>query len=227
MKTVLPSSSSARVLPRNQSAPVKSGSLLTWLFFAFSLVGGGLAWWEYGQNGELTKQLAEARLALEVATKPAPSVPAFVEVPMPARPDPQPTFPSPDDARQRGVAAIGALLNNPQIQQFASNMTQTIVTNAYAGLVQQLNLSPEQGAAFNDLVSQRALLGQEALRSATAQGLDLTANADQLRQQVSQAQAQVDQNIHNLLGDGGFQQYQDYSRNVQQQFRGGGLPAGN
>ena len=35
--------------------------------------------------------------------------------------------------------------------------------------------------------------------------------------------AQVDQQIRGMLGDQGFQQYQDYTRNVQQQFRGGGL----
>jgi hypothetical protein len=230
MKPVHPASPSARVPQKNLSAPVKSGSLLTWLFLALALGGSGLAWWYYGENQELKKQLADAQASLADATKPMPPAPSFVEETMPARPFPpaaELAVPDPAEARQRGAAAIGALLNNPQIQQFASNMTQALVTNAYSGLVQQLNLSPEQSAAFNDLVSQRALVGQEVLRNATAQGLDLGSNANQLRQQVSQAQAQVDQNIHGLLGDGGFQQYQDYTRTVQQQLRGGGLQGGN
>jgi hypothetical protein len=226
MKPAHSPSPSGRIPQKNPPAPVKSGSLLMWLFLALALGGSGLAWWYHGQNEDLKNQLADAQASLADATKPASSTPAFAVETLPARPFPpaeELPVPDPAEARQRGAAAIGALLNNPQIQQFASNMTQALVTNAYSGLVQQLNLSPEQGAAFNDLVSQRALVGQEVLRNATAQGLDLGANADQLRQQVSQAQTQVDQNIHGLLGDGGFQQYQDYTRNVQQQMRGGGL----
>ncbi len=219
-------SSSARVPQKHPPAPVKRGSLFTWLFLALALGAGGLAWWEHGQNDDLKKQLAETQDSMAAAAKSPAPAPAFVQESMPARPLPgadELPAPNADEARQRGAAAIGALLNNPQIQQFASNMTQTIVTNAYAGLVQQLNLSPEQATAFNDLVAQRALVGQEALRTALAQGVDVAANADQLRQQVSQAQAQVDRNIHSLLGDGAFQQYQDYTRNnVPQQLRGAG-----
>jgi hypothetical protein len=231
MKPPLPSSSVPRAQKKNPP-PAKSSGLLLLFFLALALAGGGLAWWEHARIASLEQQLADSQTALAEAKTRAsralnPDRAAAPAAPLP-QPEEPPAAPDPADARQRGTAMLGAILNNPQMQQLAEGMTRTLVTSAYAGLIQQLNLSPEQGAAFNELVAQRALIGQEVLRNATSQGLDLAANADQLRQQVSQGQAQVDQQIHGVLGDGGFQQYQDYNRTLPQQLgRGAGLPAGN
>ncbi len=201
--------------------------MLAWIFLALTVGCGGLAWWQHARIDDLEHQLADAQSALAAAkTVPTPVVENFTPPPATSLPD-EPPAPDPAAARQRGAAVLGALFSNPQVQQFAEGMTRSLVTNAYSGLVQQLNLSPEQGAAFNELLAQRALAGQDALRNATAQGVDLAANGAQLRQQVSQAQAQVDQSIHTLLGDGGFQQYQDYNRTLPQQLNAGGFPGGN
>ena len=200
--------------------------MLALVFFIAAVILGGLAWWEHGraadaeaQKTELEAQLASLKKA-DAEERTTPPVARFT----PPEPPPVEEPPPVDDraARQRaGLAAIGTLLNNPQIQQLAAGVTQNLVSGAYSGFVQQMNMGEEQAAAFNALVAQRALIGQQVLRDASAQGLDLQANGAQLQQQVRQGEAQVDQQIHGMLGDGGFQQYQDYTRNVQQQFRGG------
>ncbi len=224
--------SSARAPQKHQPTPAKSGGLLAFGFLILAIGTSGLAWWEHGRIGELESQLSDAQMALEKDRKAhtaqlAEPVAPVVQFQPDTAPDPA------TEARQRGAAfagAIGTLLNNPQVQQLAAGMARNMTSSLYSGLVQELNLSAEQAATFNDLVAQRALVGQEVLRNATAQGADLTANAPALRQQVTQAQAQVDTQIQGLLGDGGYQRYQDYSRNLQQQLGGGGglgAPGGN
>jgi cytoskeletal protein RodZ len=225
--TVSPASAARKAPPPVR--PSSSGNLLALALFVVAVILGGFAWWEHGRAAaaeqrvtELEQKITELERGAQMETPPAMTRNA----PLPP-PEPMPSEepPAPPPANQRGIAvanAIGNLLNNPQIQQLAAGMTQGIVTNAYAGFVQQMNMSEEQAAAFNELVAQRAMIGQQVLRDATAQGLDLQANGAQLQVLVRQSEAQVDQQIRGVLGDQGFQQYQDYSRNVQQQFRNGG-----
>jgi hypothetical protein len=223
--TPYPPTGTARKAPPS-ARPSSSGGLLALFLFVIAVIAAGFAWWEHGRVADaearvaaLEAQLAELRSTPERTITP-PAVAAVVPEPMQA--DEPPAPPNDRAARQRAaLGAIGNLLNNPQIQQLAAGVTQNLVSGAYAGFVQQMNMGEEQAAAFNGLVAQRALIGQEVLRSASAQGLDLQAGGAQLQQQVRQAEAQVDQQIHSLLGDAGFQQYQAYTRTVQQQFGGG------
>ncbi len=213
---------SIRPVPRSPvsgppKAPVASSSKNYALLILVLAVAAssGIAWKEYLANGDLTKKVAD----LENQAAMARTAPAPTDSFAPSDGELTANQPDPAAARQRGMAALGAVFSNPQFQQFANGMAQTAVNSAYAGLYQQLNLNQEQSDALSGLLAQRALAGGDVLRNAIAQGMDPVANADQLRQQVNQAQSQVDQSIHTMLGDAGFQQYQDFTANL----RGGGL----
>jgi len=229
MKTPPPPSSSAHNPTKSPPPPAKKGALLTFSLLVLVLAGGGISWWEHTQIVNLQQQLEVAQSALDKATRTvAEDSVRMPQAPPISQPE-EPAAPDPADARARGMAAFGSLLNNPQVQQLADGMARSAVANAYAGLFQQLNLNQEQSDALSSLLAQRALVGGDVLRNAMAQGLDPAANAAQLRQQVSQAQGQVDQSIHTMLGDSGYQQYQAYNSNLSQNQRGafGGLPGGN
>jgi len=226
MKTTPPAPASYGSHRPSQPVPVKKQSGLVLLFLVVALVAGGLAWWEHTRVSDLEAQLAakqqpepRAPAPTRVAVNPA-SLAVVEPQALPPLPAPEEEPEPPVDPRQR---VLGALLNNPQIQQLAQGVAQTVVSSAYDPLIQQLQLNPQQTAELNSLISQRALIGGDVLREALAQGVDVQANRAQLQQQVREAQSQVDQQIHGMLGDSNYQQYQDYTATLRQNGRNAGL----
>src|SRR5665213_1962532 len=72
----------------------------------------------------------------------------------------------------------------------------------YAPLVKQLNLSPEQADKFYNIIVDNGLKSLEAMRSGTP-------SADAMKSTSQTMEA----DIRSLLGDDGFAQYKDYSKN--------------
>jgi hypothetical protein len=133
------------------------------------------------------------------------------------------------DDQPAGPAALVSLMNNPQVQQFVDARIGQMVDNAYADLFQQLNLSQTDADNLRTLLLQRSTEWRDVMNTAATQGLDPAADRDQLRQMMTDAQGQVDNSIHTLLGDANYQTYQTYNTGVQQNMRGllgGGFGAG-
>jgi hypothetical protein len=209
--------------PASRKAPARPASnlkarLLACFFFATTVSVGYVAWSESRQIADLQAQLA--RRAAVVATRTAPR-------PGPTRPEPAP--PADDQAQAGGPAAFASLMNNPQVQQFVDARIGQMVDNSYADLFQQLNLNPADADSLHNLLMQRATAWRDVMTTAANQGLDAATDRDQLRQMMTDAQSQVDNNIHGLLGDANYQTYQTYNAGIQQNLRaafGGGLGGG-
>ena len=194
-------------------------------FLATTVTSGYVAWNESRQIADLQAQLAKRQTtaAARPGLHPIPNAPAG---------------PDPVDPQAGGPAAFASLLNNPQVQQFVDARIGQMVDNSYADLFQQLNLSQADADNLRGLLVQRATAWREVMTNAANQGLDPATDRDQMRQMMTDAQGQVDNNIHQLLGDANFQTFQTYNAGVQQNMRaafgvgggggfGGGAGAGN
>jgi hypothetical protein len=181
--------------------------LVALFFIATTISAGYVAWSESLTITDLRAQLAKK--AALTAARPAPRAVGSLP-PAPPVPDDQPA----------GPAALVSLMNNPQVQQFVDARIGQMVDNAYADLFQQLNLSQTDADNLRTLLLQRSTAWRDVMNTAAAQGLDPAADRDQLRQMMTDAQGQVDNSIHTLLGDANYQTYQTYNAGVQQNMRG-------
>lgn len=122
-------------------------------------------------------------------------------------------------------------MNNPQVQQFVDARIAQMVDNSYADLFDQLNLNQADADSLRGLLVQRATAWRDVMNNPAAQALDPATDRDQLRQLMTDAQSQVDNSIHSLLGDANYQTFQTYNAQVQQNMGaafggGGGFGAG-
>ncbi len=98
------------------------------------------------------------------------------------------------------------------------NSAKDAVNVGYAGLFQQLMLPPDKSDALHALLARRMTVANDIFLNGVNQGGDI----QQLRALVQKNEDQVDQDIHSLLGDAGFKQFEDYETNLRQSFLRGG-----
>lgn len=176
-----------------------------------------IAWFMHG-SAPVPKPVAAARPTAAVMLPPPPpnDPPAVDDSDQPAT-----------DPRQQFGQAMLAMMNDPQMQQNMTAMAATMTDALFGDLFSQMNLSPDQTTAVNDLMAQRAQAANAVFMNALQQGLDPVANRDQLQQQIQQAQAATDQGLRATLGDANFQQFQARDQQLRQSFQnGGGFPGG-
>jgi hypothetical protein len=189
--------------------PLFTGGLAL-LFFTLTLGLGGFAWWQHNRIQELEAMPAAKRPAVAAHKEPrATPAPRSTEEEAPPAPA--------DPGRAAMAVGLNNLLANPQVQQFVDNLARNGVERAYAGLFEQLDLTPEQNEALRNLLTQRLTVGRDVLNTAVANGvenLDPQTSQAQYQQMVNEAQNQIDRSINSLLGDAGYQQYQEYNKTL-------------
>jgi hypothetical protein len=120
------------------------------------------------------------------------------------------------DARDREAASFAAFLANPTVQNLPASLPPSIAQHAvdqdYAGLFSQLQLPPEQSDALRQLLVKRENVAFDAINTARTQGINPLKNSAQFAALVAQGHAAADLEIHALLGDQGFQAFQDFNR---------------
>jgi hypothetical protein len=190
------------------------------LFFAATSVGLGI------QLYQARQQLAEARRApgLEVkrteihtAGAPAPIVSPATATNSPATSLPDPIAEltgegGPGGPGNRGgpgggarfAAQMAELLKDPEFAAAWKTDQEARIEERYGALFKQLNLPPDQLAAFKALLIDRENAGRDVWTLAREQGLNPRdpAARDQLRQLTSDLQAEVDGNIEAKFGAG-------------------------
>ncbi len=128
--------------------------------------------------------------------------------------------PSPDAAPARrrdpgaGMAAGMAALDNPAVQKMMANSMKGGLDQRYAALFRKLKLSPADLEKFKNLLVEKQMSGLDVMRAAQTQGLNPATNGAELSSLMTKAQGEVDDSIKGLLGDQGFNQFQDYSKNI-------------
>ena len=111
---------------------------------------------------------------------------------------------------------VGEMMKNPDTREMIKTqqkaMLNGMLEKAYASLVNQLGLTPEQAAAFKDLVVNKSLAGAGA-------GMSLLSETDpakrtQLLEQTKIEKDAYDLQIKQMLGDDNYQQFQTYEKSL-------------
>jgi LPXTG-motif cell wall-anchored protein len=195
-----------------------------------ALGGGVIAWWALSAKQKNDPHdAAAARPAPSLAGMVAGGASSALETPVPAA-DPAPSESPPptpsDDATsatmlpQQAAYLVAALVPGATAQDI-----RPLIDSAFAPFYQRMNLSEEDTAKLGDLLTRRLVAAKATLTSAAGQGLDvggalvsaanegvnLTDSRTPVAQLARDAVAPAETQIHSLLGDAGYQQYQAYA----------------
>jgi hypothetical protein len=146
------------------------------------------------------------------APKPTPPPPVAPPRPPPA-PDESPaapadTLPGQVQTLAERLNAAVDLLKSPTWSEADAQQARALIDSTYAPLIQQLGLNAADAAAFNGLLAQRFDADRAALATAASQGFTLADNPAEFALLERTAVTPVEIQIHTLLGNDGYQQYQ-------------------
>lgn len=113
--------------------------------------------------------------------------------------------------RWGGFAALG---NNPEFQKLLAIQAKGRISQTYGALFKSLNLGPDQLAQFQQLLADKQQAMMDVLQAAREQGINPRTDPDGFKTLMTQAVAQTDQSIQQAIGDGAFQQYQQYQQTL-------------
>ncbi|HZZ20889.1 MAG TPA: hypothetical protein VFE25_16055 [Opitutaceae bacterium] len=201
-----------------------------YLLVFLSLVVVGLAlviWSEYTQMVKLRAQLADidsAALKRELASD-KKTIKSLEErlaamrgrrggAEGPAEAGEGPGEGGPDRRPGGRFGAFAALSGNPEFQKLLAIQMKGRLGATYGALFKSLNLSPEQLSQFQGLLADKQQAMMDTMQAAREQGINPREDPDGFKALMTQAVAQTDQNIQQMLGDAGFQQYQQYQQTL-------------
>jgi hypothetical protein len=120
--------------------------------------------------------------------------------------------------RRNGMNNLTTLLDNPEFSKLWNSQQKLGLDARYAALFRNLNLSPADLDKFKSLLVEKQSAVLDVMAAAREQGLNPRDPADrtQLATLLQTAQAQVDANIRQTLGDGQYSQYQNYVQTLPQ-----------
>lgn len=186
--------------------------------------GGYISWREYNELIPLRaaalaaeQRDAWAKRRPAAPPPPAPVVAKTAEAPAAAadqNDDDEP--PSPERRFRRNRSEGRSFFDNPQAQKLVALQQRAALDNRYAELFKKLGLTPAQLAQFKNLLVEKQSAMMDVMAAARAQGLDPRRDRDEVRALVTQTQAELDNNIHAVLGDGAFNDYQHYQQTLPQ-----------
>lgn len=171
-----------------------------------------------GEAALLTAQLSRAQTAAAQA-RPSPPV--------------ETAAPAPSSGRENrgGLGELLArIVDNPEMREFIAEQQRGVIGAMYGPLFRQLNLNPEQTAAFEQLLANQQARGMDM--AGALLGGDEEARARAIEQMAAQ-QREADDQIRALLGESGYASYLEYQdtmgeraamQQFSQQMSGGGAP---
>jgi hypothetical protein len=114
--------------------------------------------------------------------------------------------------RRDNTANAMAVLDNPAMQRMMSASIKGSLDQRYSALFRQLRLSPADLDKFKDLLVEKQMSAVDTLRVAQSRGM--TSNPTEMLGLMNKVQGEMDDSIHALLGEQGFQSFQDYNQNM-------------
>ncbi|HVU23613.1 MAG TPA: hypothetical protein VHE13_05760 [Opitutus sp.] len=106
------------------------------------------------------------------------------------------------------------LMERPEMQKLVAVEQKARLDSRYAGLFKSLGLTPEQLDKFKNLLVEKRTSMMDVMSAAREQGINPRSDPDAFHKLVSDAQAEIDNNIRSVLGDAGFSQYQNYEQTL-------------
>lgn len=113
-------------------------------------------------------------------------------------------------------AAIRALMEKPEVQALMAIQQKAALESRYAALFKMLNLSPDQTDKLKSLLAEKQTALQDVMAAAREQGLNPRTDPDGFRKLVTDAQADINNNIKATIGDAGYAQLQQYDQTLPQ-----------
>jgi hypothetical protein len=153
-----------------------------------------------GERPSWSERAAQANDGLR-AEAPAPAAPALPDG-------------SPADFATAGRFA--ALLESPEAQRLLAMQQRSTLDSRYSALFRLLNLSPDQLEDLKDLLVEKRTAAADVLAAARTQGLNNRESRAEIRTLLEDTQAEIDGQIRTLLGESGFQRYQDFEQTQAQ-----------
>jgi hypothetical protein len=198
------------------------------VFLALTTLGGAvLAWNQHLEviklRGALQEKDIDAQLQKrDFDTKLAALRAKAVAAAKAAAKNDDPSQNSAGDQRQRyrngRFANMQALMNDPQVAKLMAVQEKARLDSSYGPLfkqlTQQLNLSPAQLAAFQNLLVQKQDAARDVLVAARDQGLSPGTDRVEIGQLVAQSNAEIDSQIQSTLGPEAYAQYQSYEQTL-------------
>jgi hypothetical protein len=118
-------------------------------------------------------------------------------------------------ARRGGrFGMFASMANNPEFQKLLAIQGKGRITQTYAALFKQLNLTPEQLNQFQQLLSDKQQALMDAMQAARDQGLSPRTDPETYKAAINQAVSQSDTQIQQMLGDAAYQEYQQYQQTL-------------
>jgi hypothetical protein len=112
---------------------------------------------------------------------------------------------------------MAAMFKDPKMREMIKSQQKAVfgpmIDKQYSDLFKQLNLTPDQAAAFKNLMVKKMLAGADAGFSMIDDSLDASQRADVAKQVKSQVD-DVDGQIKQSLGDDNYQAFQSYEKSV-------------
>jgi hypothetical protein len=117
---------------------------------------------------------------------------------------------------RNGRADFAAMMDRPEVQRLMAVQRKAELDSRYSALFRQLNLTPEQLDAFKNLLVEKSTAMLDVRAVAREQGISPRTDPATYLKLVTDAQAQIDDNIRSQLGDAAFSQYKDYEQTLPQ-----------
>lgn len=121
------------------------------------------------------------------------------------------------EAKTNNANPFADMFKDPKMRDMIKSQQKAVlgpmIAKQYAAFYQQMNMTPEQTAAFKDLLVQKMSAGTEAGMSMLDSSLDATQRAD-LAKQVKAQTDEFDAQIKAFLGDENYKTFQDYEKTV-------------
>lgn len=156
------------------------------------------------RRSELEKELAARPTKTESADD-ADEPPTILPFPPPA-----------NGARPAGPRNFGRAMDRPEMQKLFALQRKSALDGRYATLFKSLNLSPDQLEKFKNLLVDKTTAVSDVAIAAREQGINPRTDRDAYRKLLADAQNGIESEIHDLLGDAGFSQYQHYEHTQPQ-----------
>jgi hypothetical protein len=106
--------------------------------------------------------------------------------------------------------------NDPAVMRRLNTQARNQTLRRYASLFTQLNLPAEQTELFTKLLNDKRQAPLDIVVSSLKDGTDPTKDMDEFRNQIIASRAEIENQIHALLGEANYTQYQSFDQNYGQ-----------
>jgi len=172
---------------------------------------------------------AQQKAARDALAKKAPAAKApATDPPKESTDAPEGSAPNPADRAREAANADGKITadklkqwladaNDPAVMRRLNTQARNQTLRRYSALFTQLNLPAEQTEAFTKLLTDKRQAAMDIIVTQLQQGNDPTKDMDEFRNQLYASRGEIENQVHALLGDAGYAQYQAYDQDFSHQ----------